>query len=142
MIIDKFLQVSNAQAVTTSAASTDVIDAGATKNASIGRDLGSDADLYMVFTVGEAVTASGAATVTFALQDSADNSSFADVIVSAAIGKATLVAGAQVVLALPPGMRRYIRANYTVATGPLTAGKFSAQVVPGYEFRKSYPDIL
>lgn len=141
MIIDKFLQVSNAQAVTASAASTDVIDAGATKNASIGRDIGAG-DMYMVFTCSEAATAAGAATVTFAVQDSADNSSFADVIVSAAIGKATLVVGSQVVLPLPPGMRRYIRANYTVATGPLTAGKFSAQLLPGFEFRKAYPDIL
>ena len=141
MIIDKFLQVSNAQAVTASAASTDVIDAGATKNASIGRDIGAG-DMYMVITCSEAATAAGAATVTFSVQDSADNSSFADVIVSAAIGKAAITVGSKVVLPLPPGMRRYIRAYYTVATGPLTAGKFSAQLVPGFEFLKSYPDLL
>ena len=141
MIIDKFLQVSNAQAVTSSAASTDVIDAGATKNASIGRDIGAG-DMYMVFTCSEAATAAGAATVTFSVQDSADNSSFADVIVSAAIGKASLVIGTKVVLPVPPGLRRYIRAYYTVGTGPLTAGKFSAQLLPGYEFIKAYPDLL
>lgn len=142
MIIDKFLQVSDAQAVTSSAASTDVIDAGATKTSGLGRDIGAGEQLYMVFTVQEAVAASGSATVTFSVQDSADNSSFADVIASAAIGKASLPVGARVVLPLPPGLRRYLRAYYTVGTGPLTAGKFSAQILDGYEFQKAYPDLL
>ena len=46
---------------------------------------------------------------------------------TAAIGKATLVAGYQVVIPLPPGVtyERYLGARYTVATGPLTAGAFS-----------------
>lgn len=39
-IIDRYLQVSINQAITVTAVSTDVIDAGATKNAAIGRDLG------------------------------------------------------------------------------------------------------
>jgi hypothetical protein len=67
--------------------------------------------------------------VTFALQDSADNSSFADIFTTGAIGKATLVAGYIVfTIAIPPTHRRYLRINYTVATGPLTAGKFDAFV--------------
>lgn len=134
MLIDKALQVSNEQAVTSSAASTDVIDTGQTTP-----DLGV-ADLYLVITTDEAATASGSATVTFSLQDSADNSSFADVAVTAAIGKATLVAGYQHVIPLPTKLRRYLRAYYTVATGPLTAGKFSAQIVAGYQQNTPKPD--
>jgi len=134
MIIDKALQVSSEQAVTSSAASTDVIDTGQATP-----DLGV-ADLYLVITTDEAATAAGSATVTFSLQDSADNSSFADVAVTAAIGKATLVAGYQHVIPLPTKLRRYLRAYYTVATGPLTAGKFSVQIVAGYQQNTPKPD--
>lgn len=137
MFIDKALQVSNEQAVTASAASTDVIDFGQA-NPNIGMDDRSK----MVITVDESATASGAATVTFSVQDSADNSSFADVAVTAAIGKATLVAGYQHVIPMPTKLRRYVRVYYTVATGPLTAGKFSAQVVAGIQQNVAYPDAL
>lgn len=134
MYIDKLLQVSNEQAVTASAASTDVIDFGQA-NPTPGL-----ADTYMVVTVDEAAAAAGAATVTIAVQDSADNSAFADVAVTAAIPKATLVAGYQLVIPMPTKLRRYCRVNYTVATGPLTAGKFSAQVVKGFQQNTHYPD--
>lgn len=135
MIIDKFLQVSNEQAVTSSAASTDVIDFGQTTP-----NVGMDDRSSMVVTVDEAAAASGAATVTVSVQDSADNSSFADVAVTAAIGKATLVAGYQIVIPMPVKLRRYCRVYYTVATGPLTAGKFSAQVVTGIQQNTPLPD--
>lgn len=141
-IIDHFLQVSRAQAVTASAASTDVIDAGATKNASIGRDIGAGTPLVMEFDVLTAATAAGAATVTFSVQDSADNASFADVVASRAIPIAELTAGKQVFLPLPPGMRRYVRGYFTVGTGPLTGGTFNAQVVDGANFQRAYPDLI
>lgn len=135
MIIDKLLQVSNAQAVTSSAASTDVIDYGqANPNSGMGQNV------TMAITVDEAATASGSATVTFSVQDSADNSTFSDVAVTGAIGKATLVAGAQVLIPMPVVHRRYVRTYYTVATGPLTAGKFSAQVVTGIQQNTPQPD--
>lgn len=135
MIIDKFLQVSNEQAVTSSAASTDVIDFGQTNPNS-----GMDDRSVMAITVDTSATAAGAATVTFSVQDSADNSTFADVAVTAAIGKATLVAGYQHLIPLPKKLRRYVRAYYTVATGPLTAGAFSAQVVTGVQQNSAYPN--
>ena len=135
MIIDKALQVSSAQAVTSSAASTDVIDFGQT-NPNTGMDDRSS----MVITVSESAAASGAATVTFSIQDSADNSTFADVAVTAAIGKASLTAGQQIVIPMPVKLRRYCRAYYTVGTGPLTAGKFSAQVVAGIQQNTPMPD--
>lgn len=135
MIIDKLLQVSDAQAVTASAASTDVIDFGqANPNSGINQNTS------LAITVDETATAAGAATVTFSVQDSADNSSFADVAVTAATGKAALPAGAQVLIQMPVVHRRYVRAYYTVATGPLTAGKFSAQIVTGVQANRAYPD--
>ena len=141
-IIDRFLQVSAGQAVTASAASTDVIDAGSTKNANIGRDIGAGTPLFMEFDVLTTATAAGAATVTFSVQDSADNSSFADVVATKAVPLAELTAGKQFFLPLPPGMRRYVRAYFTVGTGPLTAGSFNAQLVDGANYQRAYPDLL
>lgn len=135
MYIDKNLQVSNEQAVTATAASTDVIDFG-----QANPDVGMTDLCSMVITTDEAAAAAGAATVTFSVQDSADNSTFADVAVTAAIPKATLVAGYQHVIPLPTKMRRYCRVNYTVGTGPLTAGKFSAQIVTGFQQNVPKPD--
>lgn len=137
MIIDKLLQVSDAQTVTTTAASTDVIDFGQTRPNTGMSDM-----LKLAVTVDEAATAAGAATVTFSIQDSADNSSFADIAVSAPIGKAVLKVGAQVIIPMPVTHRRYVRVNYTVATGPLTAGKFSAQFVTGIQLNSPYPGVL
>lgn len=141
-IIDKFLELSAAQVVTATAPTTNVIDAGATKNANLGRDIGSGEPLFLEFSVATTATAVGAATVVMALQDSADNSAFADVLTTIAVPVASLVAGATFYLPLPPGLRRYIRGNYTVATGPLQTGAFNASVVDGMNFIKSQPDGL
>lgn len=135
MFIDKALQVSNEQAVTVSAASTDSIDFGQA-NPNVGLDDRSN----MVITVDESVAAAGAATVTFSVQDSADNATFADVAVTAAIGKASLTAGQQVVIPMPTKLRRYCRVYYTIGAGPLTAGKFSAQIVTGIQQNIAQPD--
>lgn len=141
MIIDKLLQVSDKQTLTATAASTDVIDAGAVRKGP-ARDLGGGEQLYAVFVMDSDTAAAGAATVTFSVQDSADNVTFADVVASGAIGKAALKAGAHVVLPLPPGMRRYIRANYTVTNGPLTAGTVSAQIVRDYQRNVAFASAL
>lgn len=135
MIIDKFLQVSDEQTVTSTAASTDVVDFG-----QVNPTPGMNDYLQLVITVDVVVAAAGAATVQFVLQDSADNSSWADVLSTSAIGKAALPAGAQVVLPMPALTRRYVRVNYVVGTGPLTTGKFSAQFVPGKQLNRAYPD--
>jgi hypothetical protein len=134
MILDKNLLVSNAQAVTSSGASTDYIDFGA-----IGEAFGNE--LYLVVQVDTTATASGSATVNFQLESDSD-SGFATAKVvnfdSGAIGKASLVAGAEIVkVKLPIGIKRYARLYYTVATGPLTAGKFNAFLVNAVDFRRA-----
>lgn len=134
MIIDKALQVSNKQAVTATAPSSDVIDFGqATPNTGT-------ADAYLQIGVGQTAAAAGAATVQFVLQDSADGSSFTDVVSTQAVALSGLKAGAQFVLPMPVTHRRYVRVNYVVATGPLTAGQFSAQVVMGLQLNTPTPD--
>ena len=123
MIIDRFNEFSDAQAVTASAASTNVVDLKAAGNIE-GKPY------YLIIKTNASATASGDATVTFALQtDSAENFGSAVTLwSSAAVGKATLVAGYQVIRLALNGLalNKYLRVYYTVATGPLTAGKFDA----------------
>jgi hypothetical protein len=139
MIIDAENELGAAQAITTTAASTNYLDRGA------AGDLGVSEGLIAVFTVTEAFEASGAATLQAALQKD-DNSSFTSPVIvleTTTIGKATLVTGYQFHLPIPPGTdERYLRANYTVATGPFTAGKLSCQIVKGLQKNVSLPDGL
>lgn len=121
MILDNQLELSDGQAETTVAAhdSDNIIDQGVASDAA--------KEMYLIIQVDEAVTSGGAATVTFSLQDSPDNSTYTAKWTSAAIGKATLVAGYQVVaMRLPQDMNRYIKVVYTIGTAVLTAGSFSA----------------
>lgn len=130
MLIDTLNEFSDSQAVTASAASTNVIDLGAARNQAIGEEL------YLHIKCVEDATAAGAATVTFALQvdDNASFSSASTIYTTAAIGKATLVDGYEVVrVRVPKGTERYMRVYYTVATGPLTAGKFDAFLSPSVD---------
>jgi hypothetical protein len=141
-ILDKFLQYSDKQAVTVTAVSTNVVDAGATKNPAIGRDLGAGTPLYLFLNVSQTFTAAGAATLVATLQDSADNSSWQDVSSIGPLSLAQLTAGAARWVSLPIPTRRYTRVNYTVATGPMTAGIVSAHIVDGANYIFSYPDSL
>lgn len=129
MIMDGQLEFSNSQAVTASAASTNFINTEIVAGL-IGPGMG---ELEVVVQVDTAVTASGGATVTFSLQTD-DNSSFSSastLLTTAAIGKATLVAGYEVAIWRVPvaNVEQYLRVYYTVATGPLTGGAFSAYIV-------------
>lgn len=137
MIIDKKLQLTGAsgQAVTVTAPTTDVVDVGNAYS-----DIGSSEKLDLAINVSTTATAGGAATVTFALQDSADNTTFTDLSVTKAYPVAELVAGKQIVIPVPPSARRYVRGNFTVATGPLTAGVFNANIVNGAQRNVAYPN--
>jgi hypothetical protein len=86
--------------------------------------------LYLVLACDEAATADGAATVTFTLEtDSAVglDASVTTHITTEAIGKASLTPALfKRAYALPQGSyEKYMGVRATVATGPLTAGKFS-----------------
>lgn len=127
MIIDRYNEFSDAQVVTTSAASSNVVDLkapGAFESKPV----------FLHIQVADGVTASGAATVTFALQTDSDEAfgSAETLWTSSAIGKATLVDGHEVVRLALNGLalERYLRVYYTVGTGPLTAGAFDAFLSP------------
>jgi hypothetical protein len=122
MITDKKLFFSEKQAVTTTAASTHTVDTGAPDS-----KIGDGTPVRLNIAVDTAFTGQGATTLKAALQDSADNSSFADVIVTDAIDEAELIEGKAILkVPLPNGLRRYIRLNYTVGSGPFTAGPVSS----------------
>ena len=135
MIYDKLNTFGTDQAVTTTAASTDIIDLG------VVRDIGNGEPMELVILCTETATASGSATVTFTLETD-DNSGFSSAAVlasSGAIGKAALTAGTEVLrVKVPLDVERYLRVNYTVATGPLTAGKFTAFLAHDRQASKAY----
>lgn len=126
MITDALCLLSNAQAVTATAVSTNSYDLG------VAREMADEAELFIVTTVGTTVTAAGAATVQFQLVQSANADLSAATIIAQtdAIPKALLVAGFTLTNPIPRGVTsRYIGLQYTVATGPLTAGTFTANIL-------------
>jgi hypothetical protein len=133
MLLSKQTLLSDQQAVTASAASTNIIDLGAAgtpvRGNALVRDIGAGQPVGILIQATEAFTAAGAATLTVTLEVD-DNDAFGSattVWTSGAIGKATLVAGYRLPIEyLPKGVNeRYLRAYYTVATGPMTAGKIT-----------------
>lgn len=116
------------QTITATAASTDVIDQGAA-----GVEYG-PGSLFLVSRVGTAFTADGLATLNIQLQTATDEAFTSPITVydSGAIGKAALTANTIVqkvdINALP--LKRYIRVNYVVATGPMTAGTIESFFTP------------
>ena len=130
MLIDKENLLSYKQAITASAASESVIDLGAkTWNGFAGNDR--DIDLFAA--IEEAFTASGSATLVIAIQ-SCPQEDFGGTIrtlwQSAAIAKTDLVNTGKMPLGIhiPPDADQFVRAYYTVATGPMTAGKITLGV--------------
>lgn len=136
MILDKENLFSDAQAVTATAPSTNVIDLGAV------RDVGKGNELELLIAVTTTVLAAGgASTTTFSLQtDTAEGFGTAVTLwTSAAIGKADLVAGYQIKVRVPRGVKRYLRLLYTVATNDLTAGAFTAGILLDPDDYQVYP---
>lgn len=111
---------------------------------SLARDIGEGHNLYAVFTVTEAFTSGGAATLAI------------DVVVSAATGLTTptsvgtvsaqalaaLTLGAQFIVPIKPlvgslGLR-YLGAVYTIATATTTAGQMTADIVTDIQDGKKF----
>lgn len=127
MILDKLLMFSEAQAVTATAASTDTIDLGPIKGTR--RDIGVGDPLEFWANVNTSAAAAGAATVNIQLQTSSDNATWNTLYDSGALALASLTAGKRVLsTTVPKGVLKYLRVNYVVAIGPLTAGAFTAGI--------------
>lgn len=131
MIIDKELELSDAQAFTTVAehVSTNVIDQGAEGDA-IGREL------WFRCKVATAFTSGGSATLVVLLETDGDSAfgSAKQLWISSTIAVATLVKGYNIArIKLPIGTERYIRATYTVAVAAMTAGALDCDLVPALQ---------
>lgn len=140
MLVDRQTLLSDRQAVTATAFSTDQYDTGAL---SPSRNIGRGNGLRAVFTVQQAALAAGAATVTFEIgeADDAAGTGFVALATSTAIGKAALTVGAKPFdIPIPDTSKRFIMGRYTVGTGPLTAGLFSLALLRGSDHQRAYPD--
>mgnify|MGYP001315822923 CR=1 FL=1 len=126
MITDSLLRVSENQAVTSTAVSTNTIDLV------VARDIGEGTPLYMNFAV--TVAMAGGTSIKFEVITSANaNLSSPTVIGSSdAILTAALTAGKNVVVRLNPEIagkgQRYLGARYTVS-GTYSSGTITADVV-------------
>lgn len=149
---DNTLLLSNAQAITSTAASTtiyDVTGAGSGVTPSLiwgtstvfGEDIGTGDGVRPTayFTVGTAFTAGGAATMTVTIEAAVDNGSnvpgtYFVIYSSEAIPVATLTAGRNWSVPIPPlapgePLPRFYRFNYTIATGPMLSGTLTAGIL-------------
>lgn len=139
MITDKLNTFSNGQAVTATAASTDVLDLGPLTHGNTRRDIGAGEPIYLVVATLVAATAAGAATTNIQLQTSDDNATWVTLFDSGSLALAQLTAGSRPVqVAVPRGVRRYLRLNYVIGTGPLTAGSFWAGLVKDVQDNTKY----
>ena len=136
MITDKFLRVSDAQAVTTTAVSTDKIDL------SVAREIGEGDDLFMVFSVGTAFAGGTSINFQVTVADDAALSTNATTIgMSGVIVTASLTAASQFAVRLNPQIaslgRRYLGATYTVV-GTMSAGTVTADIVTDIQDGKKF----
>ena len=126
MITDSLLRVSEDQAITTTAFSTNTIDLGT------ARDIGEGTALYMNFCVTTALA--NGTSVKFEVVTSANANLSSPTVVGSSdvILTAALTQGKNVVVRINPDIagkgKRYLGARYTVA-GTFNAGKVTADVV-------------
>ena len=143
MILDAFLEMSDAQPVTATAVSTNIIDLGPV-NDNVLRDIGTGEETYWVLSVGTTFTAAGAATLTAALvSDATTNRATWPTthVATAAIPVASLVAGYMYAVRLPKGdYERYLGTQYTVGTGPFTAGAIDSFITKDAQAWRAYAD--
>ena len=126
MIFDKSLLFSNDQAVTATAASTNVVDLG------VSRDIGIGTPIEVWCSVTNTTVSAGSTTLVVDLQTDTDVAfgTAVNLITTAAIAKATLVAGYEIFkIKMPMGVLRYLRLNYTVAVANFSAGNFRAGLI-------------
>jgi hypothetical protein len=140
-VLDRQVLFSDSQAVTASAVSTDVVDLGSS------RDIGAGAPVDVVLQVTETFTAAGGATLTGALQTASDEafSSPLTLTSTGALALADLTVGRKIsISSVPRGTLRFLRLAYTVATGPMTAGRVTAGVgtAGAHQDVSIYPDAL
>lgn len=139
MIMDRTLLFSEGQAITATAASTNLVDLGATgtvygASSALIRDIGPGQEVELLVTVTESFNNLTSLTISIETDDNASFSSAATVWTSIAYPLASLAVGAKYLLPdeIPVGVNeRYMRLKYTVAGTAPSTGKITACVVAG-----------
>ena len=145
MLLNSQEVFSDAQAVTSTAISTNVIDLNPVAGPNTLQDVGSGEAIYLVVvTETTATDTSSDATLTVTLEsDSTENLATSATVhySTGAIAFAGFATAGTVLAAikLPAGSyERYLGVRYTVASGPLTAGKFDAFLVKDVQQFRAY----
>ncbi len=157
MILDRALEVSTAQAVTATAVSTNSIDLSSAATAGHGAAVGANPHsigtgyrLFLVIDVTVTATAGGAAVVTFEVITATDallTTAIETLGISDGYAVADLTAGREpIAVSINPDIgnqqghdQRFLGARYTVATGPLTAGAFTAGFQLDFQDARIFP---
>ena len=136
MIMDRTALFSDGQAITATAASTNIVDLGATGTpyggTALVRDVGLGRSVPIVVTVTQSFDALTSLTISVETDDNSSFSSATTKWTSPAYTLAQLATGAKYLLpdAIPAGVNeRYVRLKYTVAGSSPTVGKITAGVV-------------
>jgi hypothetical protein len=144
MLIDAFNEFSSAQAVTSTAISTNVVDLGATNTL---KNLGAGESVWLIVRTIVAATDSGSdatLAVTLESDSTADLATSATVHASSgtlAFGTFSPAGTTLLAIRLPAGnYERYLGVRYTVASGPLTAGQFDAFLTKDFGSYRAYAD--
>lgn len=169
MILDANLQLSNAQAITVTAPSTFVIDLagvgsgvpdpnvfGTAATTIFGQDIGigdgmSPPNLLCVVTT--TFTAAGAGTLQVQLQEAPDTATntgtpgtYSTIMQTDTLPLSSLTKGTKIaeftIGPRYPGLTtfpRFLRLNYVVGTGPMTAGVITADIITGRDDQPAYP---
>ncbi len=138
MILDALNRFSNAQALTATAASTDIIDLR-----SVERRIGTGRNLYIIVNVDVAFTDAGSdSTIQVELQSDALEA-FGSATNRQDLGTFAALAaiGTQLIVRIDSGIltERFIRLNYTTANGNLTTGSVSAFIALDVDGFTAYP---
>jgi hypothetical protein len=137
MILDNTLVLSDSQAITADAGSTNVIDLGAPGTAygapaALAYDVGKGTDIEIIVHVTEAFNTLTSLQVQIQVDDNAAFSSPAVVAMGPVIPLASLTLGARInwPSRLPEGVNeRYFRLFYDITGTPPTTGKITAAIV-------------
>lgn len=137
MIFDNSLLLSDQQAITADAASTNVIDLGATGtpygwSTALVRDVGNGEEIELAVSVTQ--TFNNLTNLVVSVQTSPDNSTWTSIETGATVALASLVAGYQfkVPCCFPEGTNvRYVRLYYDITGTAPTTGKITAGPVLG-----------
>ena len=148
MYVDSQELFSDAQAVTATAISTNVLDLNAASNSNVPllQDIGvGEASVYLVVMTTTTATDSGSdATLTITLEsDSTANLATSATVhySSGALAFAAFATAGTILVQIPLPLgdyERYLGVRYTVASGPLTAGAFTAFLTKDIQRQKYY----